>query len=65
MRALGDLAADFWAWRVAAAPDSGDDITRVERPDGWTADWSAAAVTERRRVLGKLEKRHAARRCCA
>ncbi|MEU6999882.1 DUF885 family protein [Nonomuraea sp. NPDC046570] len=60
MRALGDLAADFWAWRVAAAPDSGDDITRVERPDGWTADWSAAAVAERRRVLGELEERHAA-----
>ncbi|MFI6538067.1 DUF885 family protein [Nonomuraea sp. NPDC050547] len=45
---LGDLAERFWRWRVAAAPDSGDDITRVERPPGWVPDWSAASVAARR-----------------
>ncbi|WP_431896627.1 DUF885 family protein [Nonomuraea sp. bgisy101] len=45
---LRDLAERFWEWRVATAPDTSDDITRVERPPGWTPDWSPAAVAARR-----------------
>ncbi|MFE3453204.1 DUF885 family protein [Nonomuraea sp. NPDC059194] len=48
--ALRSLAERFWAWRVAAAPDTSDDITRVERPPGWVPDWSAAAVADRRQT---------------
>ncbi len=37
---LDDLARDFWAWRAATQPSSGDDIPRLERPAGWRPDWS-------------------------
>ncbi|MFI6299355.1 DUF885 family protein [Nonomuraea sp. NPDC050790] len=47
-RALEDLAERFWRWRVAAAPDTPDDIPRVERPPAWTPDWSVSAVAARR-----------------
>ncbi|KAB1910411.1 DUF885 domain-containing protein [Micromonospora sp. AMSO1212t] len=46
--ALAELAAEFWAWRTRTQPDSYDDITRVERPLDWVADWSSAAVRARR-----------------
>lgn len=58
--AFQDLVDEFWAWRVAAQPDSYDDITRVERPRGWTADWSGEAVADRRRVLRELLQRYLA-----
>ncbi|MGW5684277.1 DUF885 family protein [Nonomuraea sp. NPDC003754] len=45
---LGELAERLWEWRMATAPDTSDDITRVERPPGWVPDWSAAAVAARR-----------------
>ena len=38
------LAADFFEWRRSQQPAGGDDIPRVERPDGWTPDWSEAAL---------------------
>jgi len=41
---LQKLAGDFWAWRAVQQPATGDDIPRVERPDGWTPDWSPKAV---------------------
>jgi uncharacterized protein (DUF885 family) len=55
---LAELTEEFWAWRVAAQPDSYDDITRVDRPVGWTADWSAASVAARRDALAKFTARH-------
>lgn len=58
--ALAELADEFWAWRVAAQPDSSDDITRVERPSGWIADWSADAVAARRAALRTFTDRHRA-----
>lgn len=54
---LAALAADFWSWRAAAQPASGDDIPRLDRPAGWVPDWSAAAVAARRARLGELEAR--------
>ncbi|MGA4844134.1 DUF885 family protein [Streptomyces sp. G45] len=53
---LASLAKRFWAWREETQPDSGDDLPRVERPPGWVADWSPAAVAERGRVLGEFER---------
>lgn len=38
------LAADFFAWRRVQQPASGDDIPRVERPDGWAPDFSPDAL---------------------
>src|SRR5258708_3218277 len=51
------LARDFWAWRAAGQPVSGDDIPRLLRPPGWTPDWSAPAVAARRRDLARFESR--------
>lgn len=42
------LAADFFAWRRMQQPSSGDDIPRVERPDGWVPDFSPAALASYR-----------------
>lgn len=54
---LQRLARDFWAWRAAGQPVSSDDIPRLLRPPGWTPDWSAATVAERRRDLAQFESR--------
>jgi uncharacterized protein (DUF885 family) len=43
------LAADFFEWRRSQQPAGGDDIPRVERPDGWIPDWSANALENYRR----------------
>ena len=55
-----DLARDVWTWRAATQPSSGDDIPRLERPEGWLPDWSAAAVAARRATLAQLTTRYAA-----
>ena len=54
---LDDLARDFWAWRAAEQPFSGDDIPRIERPAGWTPEWSAATVARRRQELAGFDER--------
>ena len=51
------LGEDLWKWRAETQPGSYDDIPRVERPPGWTADWSQAAIGKRRATLAELEKR--------
>jgi hypothetical protein len=38
------LATEFFEWRRVQQPASGDDIPRVERPDGWIPDFSPAAL---------------------
>ncbi len=53
---LQALAERFWTWRAATQPASGDDIPRIERPAGWTPDWSPAAVAARRETLERLER---------
>ena len=55
-----DLARDVWTWRAATQPSSGDDIPRIDRPEGWLPDWSPAAVTARRTALSQFAARHAA-----
>ena len=54
---LDDLAQEFWAWRAAEQPFSGDDIERIERPAGWTPDWSAVAIARRRQEAARFEER--------
>jgi hypothetical protein len=41
---LRALAREFFAWRVSTQPATGDDVPRVERPDGWVPSWSADAL---------------------
>jgi len=55
---LQRLAADFWTWRAANQPISSDDIPRIERPDGWTSDWSHEAIERRRHKLNDFTTRH-------
>src|SRR5258708_25406700 len=54
---LDDLARDFWEWRAAEQPISGDDIPRIERPAGWLPDWSPAAVAHYHQQLEQFEAR--------
>jgi hypothetical protein len=41
---LQKLAQDFFQWRSIQQPSGGDDIPRVERPNGWLPDWSPRAL---------------------
>ena len=43
------LAAAFFDWRRTQQPVTGDDIPRVERPDGWVPDFSPTALEGYRR----------------
>jgi uncharacterized protein (DUF885 family) len=54
---LDDLAREFWAWRTVHQPISGDDIPRIERPFGWTPDWSPQTIVQSREALAAFEKR--------
>jgi uncharacterized protein (DUF885 family) len=55
---LQQLSEEFWIWRAANQPVSSDDIPRIERPEGWTPDWSRHAIERRRRELAELTRRH-------
>src|SRR5437773_252517 len=52
---LDDFARDFWAWRAAEQPVSGDDVNRIERPAGWVPNWSPAAVQHYRQQLEEFQ----------
>ncbi|MFQ5707499.1 MAG: DUF885 family protein [bacterium] len=41
---LQKLASEFFAWRAVTQPATGDDIPRVERPDGWVPNYSPEAL---------------------
>ena len=47
-RIIQPLAREFFEWRRVQQPASGDDIPRVERPDGWLPDFSPAALESQR-----------------
>ena len=57
---LLELAQDFWTWRAANQPVSSDDIPRIERPDGWTPDWTRKAIERRRLELIEFAERRKA-----
>jgi len=38
------LSSAFFEWRRSQQPVAGDDIPRVERPNGWVPDWSPEAL---------------------
>ena len=43
-KALQNLATKFFEWRRIQQPVTGDDIPRVERPDGWVPNYSSEAL---------------------
>jgi len=55
--ALQQLSSDFWEWRSTEQPFSFDDIPRLDRPQGWTADWSPSTIAKRRKELAAFENR--------
>ncbi|MCI0690971.1 DUF885 domain-containing protein [candidate division KSB1 bacterium] len=54
---LQALAKEFFAWRASTQPASYDDVNRVERPDGWTPDFSASALRQHDEVRKKFHDR--------
>jgi uncharacterized protein (DUF885 family) len=50
------LADDFWKWRAQNAPFTGDDVNRMERPEG-PRDWSRPSIERRRNELAGFEAR--------
>jgi hypothetical protein len=56
---LASLGEDFWTWRARTQPVAGDDIPRIERPNGWTPDWSPTSVNALRSELAAFRQRHA------
>ena len=50
------LSARFWEWRATEQPFSDDDIPRLDRPAGFTAQWSARAVAGYKRQVGEYER---------
>lgn len=45
---IARLGQDFWNWRRVQQPRSHDDIPRIERPQGWTPQWSKDDVARYR-----------------
>jgi len=54
---LAELGTDFWQWREIEQPFSTDDIPRIERPEGYTVDWSAKIIAQRLVELAAFEQR--------
>lgn len=54
------LGADFWRWRAAQQPRTGDDIPRIARPAGWVPRWSADDVASYRVSARAFEEQLAA-----
>ncbi len=54
---LQNFSKEFFAWRVQTQPCSGDDIMRVERPDGWVPDVSPTALKSQKEQYNKFSRR--------
>jgi hypothetical protein len=55
--ALQKLSSDFWIWRASEQPVSFDDMPRLDRPAGWTGEWSPSTMAKRRDELAVFEHR--------
>jgi hypothetical protein len=51
------FAEEFWSWRAINQPLSGDDVTRIERPENWTTDWSPETVLLRQKKTEAFQNR--------
>ena len=50
------LSGRFWAWRATEQPFTDDDIPRLDRPAGFTQQWSASAVAGYEAKIGEFER---------
>jgi uncharacterized protein (DUF885 family) len=48
------LAAEFFSWRAVQQPCSGDDIPRVERPEGWIPDCSPEGLRAQKAAYSRF-----------
>ncbi len=53
--AFQELGQGFWSWRTWNQPLSGDDVIRIERPEGWLPDWWPQSVIKRQRELAVFQ----------
>jgi len=53
---LQALARSFFEWRRVQQPAQGDDIPRVERPDGWLPDFSPDALEAYRQAYANFSE---------
>ena len=56
----GDLqtfARDYFSWRAKMQPATGDDLLRIERPRGWTPDYSPAGLRRYHRDYQDFRRR--------
>lgn len=49
------LSEEFWSWRSAQQPRSGDDIPRIERPANWVPRWAPEDIARYRKELSGFE----------
>ena len=54
---LQALAEEFFDWRRIQQPAGGDDIPRVERPDGWVPDFSLEALGQYQAEYRRFKRR--------
>jgi uncharacterized protein (DUF885 family) len=54
---LQKLSKDFFDWRGITQPVTGDDVPRIERPDGWVPDYSPEALVQYRKKYLAFSKR--------
>ena len=53
---LDTLGESFWTCRATEQPFTNDDIPRIERANGFTVDWSPAAVKKYQARIAEFEK---------
>lgn len=51
---IQSFGREYFAWRALSQPATGDDIPRVERPDGWTPDFSPEALIRYRKAYRRF-----------
>ena len=56
-KALQDLSKEFFDWRAVTQPCSGDDILRIERPDGWVPDCSPVSLKAQQQKYDEFKNR--------
>ena len=55
-QSVAGLSGRFWQWRAQEQPFTNDDIPRIERPSGFTVDWSPQAIQQRLKRLAEFEE---------
>jgi len=54
---LQKLSKEFFNWRTITQPVTGDDVPRIERPDGWVPDYSPTSLRHYEEKYQEFSKR--------